>query len=178
MHDSPHSAEETQWFIWNGTLGILDSVTIGEIEVSSSGRNAWLEEPYDMVGPFSLDELESNGQINFAACTVMSQQWWQENQKELRRQAHINRRASQQRMHEEFARYNERRGTRSNHFQLHSERQYRESLGLPIEGELKTAQIKSAYRRLAQKAHPDVGGSHEQFVRITKARDALLERIS
>ncbi|WP_235840044.1 hypothetical protein [Derxia lacustris] len=29
---------------------------------------------------------------------------------------------------------------------------------------------------MAQKAHPDVGGSHEQFLRITEARNALLER--
>ena len=33
-----------------------------------------------------------------------------------------------------------------------------------------------AFRRLAQKAHPDTGGSHELFIRITEARNALLGR--
>jgi len=55
---------------------------------------------------------------------------------------------------------------------------HRETLKLPFDGKLEPRQINAAFRRLAQKAHPDVGGSHEEFVRITEARNALLEYIA
>ena len=51
---------------------------------------------------------------------------------------------------------------------------HRQILDLPIEGLLKVSQIKMAFRLLAKKSHPDTGGSHEQFIEITKAHDALL----
>ncbi len=180
MHEIPRSAEEEFWVIWNGTHGILDTVEIGQVEVGASGRNAWLEEPYDMVGPFSLEELETRGVISFAACIVMSRQKWQEDQVELRLEARKNRRAAQERLFEFNARYSNRRS----HWQgpapvrQDSERKYRALLNLPSEGSLASAQIKTAYRRLAQKAHPDAGGNKETFVQITEARDALLEYAS
>lgn len=177
MYDSLQSAEEEQWVIWNGSLGVLDMVTIGRVEVGVNGSNAWLEEPYDMVGPFSLDELETNGQIGFAACTVMSRQRWQSDQVALRREALHNRRKAQRRLFEFQARFNERKIRQPGEFQQTNEKRYRQLLDLPIDGQLEPSQIKAAYRRLAQKAHPDLGGSHEQFVKITQARNALLEAI-
>ena len=185
MHDNADSADERQWVIWNVTLGLRDTAVLGEIEIGADGRQAWLDEPYDMVGPFSLDELETTGQISFEACVVMSQERWQREQVEQRRQAHINRREYEERVAEAFARFNARRGyqqetgdSRSTLFERSSDKEHRELLNLPAEGELKVVQIKVAYRRLAQKAHPDVGGDHELFVQITEARDALLERAS
>ncbi|MYM64883.1 J domain-containing protein [Pseudomaricurvus sp. HS19] len=186
MYSRHQYIEEEQWVIWNGTLGILDTVAIGEIEVGPDGRSAWLDEPYDMVGPFSLDELESSGEIAFAACVVMSREKWRTDQVQLRLKARQLRREAQERMYEEFARYNERRqkahnqGSRSQFSfqQRGNDRQHREVLKLPAEGSLKATQIKAAYRKLAQKFHPDAGGSQEQFVEITVARDALLERAS
>ena len=50
-------------------------------------------------------------------------------------------------------------------------------LDLPPEGELTAAEINSAFRRLAKSAHPDAGGSHDDYCRLTEARDALLERV-
>ncbi|MDX1913999.1 MAG: J domain-containing protein [Methylophilus sp.] len=150
-------------------------VTIGRVEVVAGGRSAWLDKPYDMVGPFSLDELETVGRITFAACIVMSRQRWQEDQGELRRDAYERRRAAQERIYEEQAQFNEGYSRyRSNSHSL-NDRQHREVLSLPIDGKLEPSQIKTAFRRLAQKVHPDVGGSHEQFLRITEARNALLE---
>lgn len=173
---------EEQWVIWNGFFGILDSVTIGEIKAGVNGRQAWLDEPYDMVGPFSLDALEANGQIRFAACLVMSRQKWQEDQVSLRREAHKKRRAAQEQQFEEQARANsghqqDQRQRQTDSHRL-NEQQYRQALHLPVNGKLEAIQIKTAYRRLAQKAHPDAGGSHEQFIQITQARDALLQRAS
>lgn len=172
---SPGGKEE--WVIWNGTSGILVMATIGRVEAGEGGNNAWMDRPFEMLGPFSLDELKASGRIAFAACIVLSRQRWQSDQVELRREAHDRRRAAQERMHEEHARFNEGRRWRRPYGHKFDERQHRETLNLPVDGSLEPSQIKKAYRRLAQKAHPDVGGSHEQFLRITEARNALLERL-
>jgi hypothetical protein len=175
MHERERPVDKEQWVIWNGTSRMLAMVTIGRVEVTKGGRNAWLDKPYDMVGPFSLDELETVGRISFAACIVMSRQRWQDDQGELRREAYERRRAAQERMYEEQAQFNEGHRKRRSNAQPFNERQHREALSLPIDGKLEPSQIKTAFRRLAQKVHPDVGGSHELFLRITEARNALLE---
>lgn len=175
---SDAAAGDEEWVIWNGEHGLVTTATLGHVEVGPGGRRAWLEEPFDMVGPFDLDELEAHGRIAFAACIVMSRQRWRDDQVALRRESLHLRRAAQQRMNEAFARFSGRRGGQEARRQVGDERQHREALGLPAEGKLERRQVNAAFRRLAQKAHPDVGGSHEQFVRITKAREVLLETIS
>lgn len=178
MQDSPWPADEEQWVIWNGSSAILAMATIGRIERDAGGRSAWMAPPFDMVGPFNLDELDARGRVTFAACMVMSRQRWQDDQAELRREAYDLRRAAQERLNAQQARFHGgRRGGRA-HGQPFDERAHRETLKLPVDGELAPSEIKKAFRRLAQKAHPDVGGSHEQFLRITEARDALLGRAS
>jgi hypothetical protein len=178
MHDIHESAYEEEWVIWNSANGLLTTVTIGRIEEDADGRIAWLDEPFDMVGPFSLDELETHGRISFAACLVMSRQRWQDDQVELRRESLKIRRVEEERVREKIGRYNNSHNGHPVNHQPSSNRQHRETLKLPIDGKLEPRQINAAYRRLAQKAHPDVGGSKEQFVRITEARNALLEYIS
>ncbi len=64
--------DNEDWVVWNGSLGILDKVALGHIEVGEGGRSAFLAAPYDMVGPFNLDELETQGRVAFGACIVMS----------------------------------------------------------------------------------------------------------
>ncbi len=178
MDDTLWPTDEEEWVVWNGAHGLVTTVTIGRIEIAAGGRNAWLDEPFDMVGPFSLDELEKHGRIGFAACIVMSRQRWQDDQVELRRESLEMRRAAEQRMNEEFERLYSGRGRHQSNRKLFDERQHREALKLPVDGTLEPSQIKAAFRRLAQKAHPDAGGSNEQFVRITEARNALLDYIS
>ena len=178
MPDTLESADGEEWVIWNGAHGLVTTVTIGRVEVGAGGRTAWLDEPFDMVGPFSFDELEIHGRIAFAACIVMSRQRWQDDQLELRLESLARRRAAQERMNEEFARFFGGHSGYQDTRKPFDERQHRETLNLPIDGKLEPRQINTAFRRLAQKAHPDVGGSNEQFVRITEARNALLEYIS
>jgi hypothetical protein len=96
----------------------------------------------------------------------------------LRREAYEKRLAAQERRYTDRARFNHGRSARATNHHLRNETLYREALKLPLDGALDPAQIKKAFRRLAQKAHPDVGGSQELFVRITEARNALLELIS
>jgi hypothetical protein len=146
-----------EWVIWNGSLGVLDMVTIGRIEDGESGRSAFLAAPYAVVGPFSLDELETEGRIAFGACLVMSRRRWQEDQVDLRREAQELRRRQMFRLSPD------------------DEQDYREALNLPAKGTLQAADINSAFRRLAKTAHPDAGGSNEAYHRITEARDALIK---
>jgi len=178
MHDTYATAGGDEWVIWNGGHGLVTTATLGRVEIGSGGRKAWLDEPFDMVGPFRLDELETHGRIAFAACIVMSRQRWQEDQAALRDESRNLRRAAQERMNEEFAHFSGRQSRQHGKRQPLDERKHREALSLPANGKLERRQINTAFRRLAQKAHPDVGGSHEQFVRITKARTVLLETIS
>jgi hypothetical protein len=147
-----------QVVVWNGSMGILDMATIGRIEDSAGARFAYLAPPYEVVGPFSLDELETQGRIAFAACLVMSRQKWQEDQIELRIEARERRRAL-------FAQFEG----------VTDQREHRAALDLPKDGPLKTSEINSAFRKFAKSAHPDVGGSDEDYHRIVEARDALLE---
>jgi hypothetical protein len=178
MRDNCGPTDKEQWVIWNGSSGLVAMATIGQVNVVDGRRNAWLDHPFDMVGPVDLDELEASGRIAFAACMVMSRQRWREDQSMLRQYSHERRRAAQERLRKKQARFNNgRRGQRNNTEHL-DEKQLRETLSLPVDGRLEPSQIKAAYRRLAQRAHPDVGGSHEQFLRITEARNALLECIS
>jgi hypothetical protein len=180
MPDTPGSAyeDEEEWVIWNGNNGLVTTVTVGRVEVGAHGRMGWLDEPFDMVGPISLDQLETEGRIAFAECLVMSRERWQEDQVELRRESLKIRRAAEQRANEKAERlFGEQGGPQGNRKPF-NEQAHRETLKLPADGKLETSQIKAAFRRLAQKAHPDVGGSHEEFVRITEARDALLAFVS
>ena len=178
MHDAHSATGDEEWVIWNGGLGLVTTAALGRVEQGSSGRKAWLDDPFDMVGPFDLDELETHGRIAFAACIVMSRQRWQADQVELRHESIHLRRAAEQRMNEEFARLSGRHSRHPAMRQPADERAHREALNLPADGKLDRRQVNAAFRKLAQKAHPDAGGSHEQFVRITKARAALLETIN
>lgn len=177
MRDQASTVDTEEWVIWNGGAGLLLMAATGRIEVVEGSRVAWLAKPFDMVGPFSLEELETRGRIDFAACIVMSRQRWQEDQAALRREAYDRRREAQARMEAEQARFSDGRGWMGRHAPS-DDRPHRAALNLPMDGALDPVQIKTAFRRLAQKVHPDAGGSHEQFIRITQARDVLLERVS
>jgi len=154
--DARDTADREEWVVWNGSLGILVMAALGVIEDGEDGRRAFLAPPYDVVGPFSLDELETRGRIAFGACLVMSRQRWRDDQVELRREGRKTRRA----------------------FLIETnagdDRPLREALDLPSQGPLEPSEIRRAFRRLAKSAHPDAGGSDEHYRRIAEARDALL----
>ena len=178
MSETIDPTGDEAWVIWNGGLGLVTTAALGEIEIGPDGRMAWLDEPFDMVGPFSLDELQTHGCIAFAACLVMSRQRWREDQARLRRESVDQRRATQRRTDEAFARFSARHDGPSSRPQVHADHRHRQALELPPTGTLDRHQITTAFRRLAQKAHPDQGGDHDHFVRLTRARDTLLQTLS
>jgi hypothetical protein len=165
---------EEDFIIWNSGFGVRDFVTIGKIEKNSDTPQAWLDEPYEMVGPFSLEELCTKGKISFAACVVMSKKRWQKDKIFLYEESIQKQRKEQFSFNEKVNKYNNSR--RQYHFdlELNGEKKHRKILCLPAEGSLKISQIKNAFKIIAKKVHPDVGGSHEKFIKIMQARDALI----
>lgn len=159
---------EEEFVIFNSALGVCDFVTIGETEPNCDLTIAWLEDPYEMVGPFSLDELRIQGKIDFAACIVMSVDKWKKERTTLLQQSFDKQQKIQEEHLKEIHRFNQQK--------QYNDRPYRELLCLPLEGTLEVAQIKTAYRKVSKKVHPDLGGTHEEFLQITSARDALLEK--
>ena len=177
MDQFRHLFEPDIWVIWNSGLGLRARASLGEIEQSDSGHVAWLEEPYDMVGPFDLEQLINDGIISFAACVVMSQEYWAEHKERLLLESQHDQRETQRKMNDFFARFSQRGSQRTSFTQKQASTVHRQALGLPLEGSLNKRQVTTAYRRLAQKHHPDAGGSQTAFVKITQARDELLARL-
>jgi curved DNA-binding protein CbpA len=167
-------AKEEEFIIYNISFNIHDYVSIGQIEINSNEIYIWLEEPYEMVGPFSLNELETNGQINFAACFVMSKQKYKQDKIFLREESFKKQQKAQEQFAEDVKEFNK---IKAHQTQQHSEREHRELLCLPVVGTLEASQIKTAYRLIIKEVHPDIGGSHDMFIKVTKARDTLLHNI-
>jgi len=59
--------------------------------------------------------------------------------------------------------------------QLTPEGRHRQLLGLPLDSRLTLAEIHRAYKRVAKSAHPDAGGSAQQFLALSAAREALMK---
>jgi hypothetical protein len=157
---------EEEFIVWNSSLGIRDFATIGESQDNNGVTLIWLDEPYEMVGPLNLEILLKDGQTDFEACSILTQEYWQENQNRLKQKSY----QKQQDMYEEIRNYNI-----SKQKQSHSkEIECRKLLYLPLEGKLKSDMIKTAYRKIAKKEHPDTGGTQEGFVKLTEAKECLL----
>ena len=152
--------DSEEWVVWNGSMGILDMARIGDIGHDEGGRSAILAPPYGIVGPFSLDELETRGVIAFGECLVMSRQRWRDDQVTLRLEAR------------------EKRRTLLFRLDLDDDQEHREILNLPMVGLLTASNVNAAFRQLAKTAHPDGGGSDEDYRRIVEARDALLKNLA
>ena len=60
---------------------------------------------------------------------------------------------------------------------LTPEERYRQMLGLPLDGRLSAPDIHQAWKRAAKAAHPDAGGSAQEFQVLSVARDALIREV-
>jgi hypothetical protein len=146
----------TTYVIFNINFGVRDFVYVGQID----GDNAWLDDPYDMAGPFSLKQLLNTGRVEFEQCIIMSEKIWKETKRDLQQEAWKKQSCFNQEI------FNKK---------SNEDKKYRELLGLPLEESLSEKQINDAYRKAVKKAHPDVGGSHEKFIQITCAKNYLKE---
>lgn len=162
---------DEEFIIWNPAFGVRDFVMIGKVE---EGR-IWLDEPYEMVGPLDLEELYAMGEVCFAACMVMTEAKWLESKVRLQEASWRQQQKAQQEFQAEINRRNRAKARRADEAKELSQKACRQLLCLPVEGRLSSLQIKIAYRKIAKEAHPDVGGSQKHFIKITNARDYLME---
>jgi hypothetical protein len=58
---------------------------------------------------------------------------------------------------------------------LTPEERDRQLLGLPLDRRLTLLEIQRAYKRVAKTAHPDAGGSAQDFLALSAAREALMK---
>jgi len=58
---------------------------------------------------------------------------------------------------------------------LTPEERHRQLLGLPLDRRLTLSEIHRAYKRVAKSAHPDAGGSAQEFLALSAAREALMK---
>jgi hypothetical protein len=56
------------------------------------------------------------------------------------------------------------------------EERYRQLLELPLDRRLSAAEIHRAYKHVAKRAHPDAGGSAEEFLELAAAQEALMKQ--
>ena len=145
----------SEWVVWNGFRGCVESVGVADIERDDEGAKITLVAPYSAFGPLNLDQLLRHGRIETGDFVILSPARWREDQVELRMQARERRRAGAAPPPS-------------------SERRHRELLELPERENLSAARINAAFRRLAKSAHPDAGGNDALFRALTEARDALL----
>lgn len=157
-----------QWVIYNDKLDIHDLVQIGSIAQQDEKKVAYLDIPYDMVGPFCLETLLQEGEIKFAACRIMSQNLWRKKAKEIRQEIFMRMQQHQNEFAKEERRFDERK-------RYGSQKDLRKLLGLTIEGKITLKQIKAAYKNRAKEIHPDSGGSHEAFCQLQDAYETLME---
>lgn len=153
---------DEDFIIYNSQLVLRAFVWIEKIEAKDEQTIAYLEEPYEMVY-FDLDKLILKGKISFEACKVYTTKKWNEELKQIQKEAFINQRKNQKQYIIKPENKNQRK--------------HRELLALPLEGILKQEQIKNAYRTLVKKVHPDVGGGHEKFIEVTFAKNELLKKL-
>lgn len=168
MYEAKECLEE-YFIIFNSKLGLRDFVTIGEVDFKNN--QVWLDEPYEFVGPLCLEKLCTLGEIGFEACIIMSQDYWKNNQRRLQKESFENQLKFQRQFQKDINNHNKKRRD----LDYKTERENRKLLELPLEGVLEISQIKAAFKKVAKTAHPDVGGTHEMFVKITNAKDALIQ---
>lgn len=164
------SVEDEALIIWNSTLGIRVWSSVGKIE----NGMAWLEIPYEMVGPICLDTLLEEGAVDFAACTVMTRDRWEQDQFSLRRDAMRRLQEAEAERNDAVNRFNRRKQHQRSSKEAGDESACRLLLELPESGSLDVVQIKAAFRKKARILHPDSGGSHEEFIAISEAKSLLM----
>jgi hypothetical protein len=147
--------DDQEYFVWNRFHGVGDAAKIETIEQAKHGHKARMAEPFgSKMGWFSYEDLIRAGRAESQGFTVYTWERWQADR------------------HSEMERHSKRKFTT---WPEADNVEHRKVLGLPASGPLLTAEIERACRRLAKQAHPDAGGTSEEFRRLIIARDALIK---
>jgi len=141
--------------------GSLDYAKIAEVRNDKYGRSGRLAEPFgSRMGWFSYDDLLKHGRAESQGFCVYTANFWKSN-----RDAEIERYMKQW-----FPKGPFQSATDS------KEAEYRRLLALPSASALLKSEIEQAFKIAARRAHPDAGGSGEEFKQLAAAKDALMKR--
>jgi hypothetical protein len=148
---------EEEYPVWNQFRGKLDYAKVGQIRNDRYGRSACLVEPFgSRMGWFNYDALLRHGRAESQGYTVYTPDCWK---------------SDRERAISNF--------TKNNRFFALAadpkEGEYRRALALPAAGALLKSEIEQAFKIKAKRAHPDAGGSGEEFKQLLAAKDALLK---
>jgi hypothetical protein len=142
--------------------GTLDYAKVAEIRDGKHGRVGRLAEPFgSRMGVFGYDDLLKQGGAESAGFIVYTPDFWNAN-----RNSEIERC-----MKEWFSKRDLFEAVTDS-----NEAEHRRLLGLPDTGALLKSEIAQAFKISGRRAHPDAGGSEEEFKRLATAKDALMER--
>ncbi|MGO9390242.1 J domain-containing protein [Rhodoblastus sp.] len=151
--------EWSEWVVWDAFTKSEGRAPITKFRQAKHCMNALLAEPFDeKIGWFELMPLLKNGRVEARRdVMIFSPEQWEIEKCELMARPKPERAAP---------------------WGVSLHQAHRLTLGLPPNGPLSEDGIRNAFRRAAKKAHPDVGGSDEEYQRITDAQEALLQSVS
>jgi hypothetical protein len=151
---------DIEWLVWNKFNGNLEIASIVQVWKTKFGRNAYLSDPHkEKIGAIDLDELLRKGRFEASGKIVFSQEQWELERADLL---------------EKFNKFKSQASSYVWPNSVSKEAEYRKLLNIPADGPVHKEEVILAYRKLAKVYHPDVGGSEEDFKRITKAKDELI----
>jgi hypothetical protein len=141
--------------------GKLDYVKIAELRDDKWGRSALLAEPFgSRMGWFSFEDLLRGGRAESQGYKIYTEEFWKSN-----RDAEIARCLKQWFPQGPFVPAADA-----------NEAEHRRLIALPTTGVLLKSEIERAFKICARSAHPDSGGSNEQFQKLAAAKEALVQR--
>jgi hypothetical protein len=140
--------------------GELNYAKIADVRPAKWGRVARLAEPFgSKMGPFNYEDLLNKGRAENQGYTVYTTEFWKSNRDvEIRK----------------YMKMWFPKGLFEHETNV-EEIGHRRVLQLPNGGALLKSEIEQAVKLCAKSAHPDAGGSDEQFKQLLAAKDALVQ---
>ena len=148
-------AQQQEWFVWSQLNGRVERALITDVRPGNYGMTGYVAGPrHDLIGCISVRDLDRLGFVSSSGYTVMSPEYWDQNETTLRQK------------HDKLLSKMWGKSAKE-----------RAVLGLSANGHLSEEAIQQAFRQKAQHAHPDKGGDAAAFDALTKARYALIANV-
>ena len=143
-----------QWIVWNRLRGTVQQAVINDLRPWSGGANGQLGE-LKHVGRVSIKELINTGYVEAFDYSIMSPDYWQKSERQLRQQwaARLIAEGRQSRL------------------------SFEQILGFEEDEEFTSEDISDAHRIAVKNSHPDNGGNKDIMVAVNAARAELLKRL-
>lgn len=134
-------AQQREWVVWSRFNGKVERALITDVSPGKYGMVGYeAGKRRDQIGCIDVSELGRRGYVSSGGYTVMSPEYWDQNETTLR---------------QEYEKQETKKDSKS--------AKDRAVLGLPTKGHLTVEGIQQAFRQKAQHVHPDKGGDDAAF---------------